>query len=130
MRLGYEKYTILPDYRQVHSSHGSDVDLDSLGIGVNDYVYHFQIREIVASIGVRRTEYLLNMRRYRRNPQGAHVASMPQTRCTFLGFDYKHRPGTQNHEDSLRNPVILYPTTTWISELAGKRAINGVSIFS
>ena len=80
----------------------------------------FQIRDLVARIGVQRTEYLLNTRRYRANPEGAHVASMPQTRCTFLGYEYMLEPGTQDHPDNLTNPVLRNPTLTTIVPSDGR----------
>jgi len=75
------------------------------------------IRLIVAKIGVQNTEYLLGTRRYRGNPQEAHVASMPQTRCTFLGYKFYLRPlRIDNHPNRLRNPVLPNPTTTRIEQ--------------
>ena len=69
----------------------------------------------MAKIGVQRTD----TRRHRQNPEGAHVASMPQTRCTFLGPEFYLTPGTQDHLDSLRNPVMRDPPTTRIVQLPG-----------
>ena len=80
----------------------------------------FQIRELVAQIGVQRTEYLLNTRRYRADPEVAHVASMPQTRCTFIGYEYMLEPGAQNHPDNLTNPVLRNPTITRIVPAPGE----------
>ena len=42
------------------------------------------------------------------------MASMPQTRCTFLGYEYMLEPGTQDHPDNLTNPVQRNPTLTTI----------------
>ena len=87
------------------------------------YLSLFQIQNIVAKIGVQRTEYLLSTRRHRGKPEEAHVASMPQTRCTFLGYKYMLEPGTQNHPDNLTNTVLRNPTLTTIKALPGELPI-------
>ena len=74
----------------------------------------------MAEIGVQRTQYLLNTPRHRVNPEGAHVASMPQTRCTFIGYKFRLDPGTQNHPDNLRNPVLRNPMLTRIEAQPGQ----------
>jgi len=74
------------------------------------------IRQMVAKIGVQRTEYLLRTRTY--NTARAHVASMPQTRCTFLTEKLYFQTGVnmriENHPGSLTNPVLPNPTATRI----------------
>ena len=79
-----------------------------------------QIQELVAKIGVQTTEYLLNTMRDRRNLKRAYVASMPQTRCTFIGYEYVLEPGAQNHPDNLTNPVLRNPTITRIVPAPGE----------
>ena len=79
-----------------------------------------QIQELVAKIGVQTTEYLLNTMRDRRNLERAYVASMPQIRCTLLGYKYMLEPGAQNHPDNLTNPVLRNPTTTRIVQAPGE----------
>jgi len=79
---------------------------------------------VVAKAGTKRTEYLLRTRTNPRSIVKAHRASMPQTRCTFLGNKFYLQPGinmrTEDHPESLRHPVLPNPTATRIKELPDK----------
>ena len=81
---------------------------------------------MVAKIGVQRTEYLLRTRTY--NTARAHVASMPQTRCTFLTEKLYFQTGVnmriENHPGSLTNPVLPNPTATRIHPESGKSLLG------
>lgn len=75
----------------------------------------------MASSGVQRTEELL--RTYRRNTVTSHVASMPQTRCTFLSLKLYLQPGIDmrtDHPNVLRNPLLPDPTGTIIERKHGE----------
>ena len=98
--------------------------MESLPDYVLDSCGTLQIRKYAPKAGTRRTEYLLSTGRYsRKNPEKAYVTSMPEIRCTFLGDDFYLRPGTQNHPDNQRNPVLPDNTATRIRTLQGESSL-------
>ena len=87
---------------------------------VPDLYGTLQIQKMVPKAGTRRTDYLLSTRRHsRKNLEKAYVTSMPEIRRTFLGGDFYLRPGTQNHPENLRNPVLPRTTATRIERWTG-----------